>query len=72
MVRVSVFLCFRELRLEHGRANPGTLVVAKANPARYDEVKRYTVADSAVWAHPAFAGRTIVVKDVNTLTVWGF
>lgn len=50
----------------------GELVIAKANPARYDEVKRYPVADSAMWAHPAFAGRTIVVKDVNTLTVWGF
>lgn len=48
------------------------LVIAQANPARYDEVRRYTVADSAMWAHPAFSGRTIVVKDVNTLTVWGF
>jgi outer membrane protein assembly factor BamB len=47
------------------------LIVAKANPARYEEVKRYTVADSAMWAHPAFAGRMIIVKDVDTLTVWG-
>ena len=46
------------------------LVVARANAARYEEVKRYTVADSAMWAHPAFAGRTIIVKDVNTLTAW--
>lgn len=46
------------------------LIVARANAARYEEVKRYTVADSAMWAHPAFAGRTIIVKDVNTLTAW--
>jgi outer membrane protein assembly factor BamB len=46
------------------------LIVARANPARYEEVRRYTVADSAMWAHPAFAGRTIIVKDVNTLTAW--
>ena len=46
------------------------LVVARANAARYEEVKRYSVADSAMWAHPAFAGRTIIVKDVNTLTAW--
>ena len=46
------------------------LVVARANAARYEEVKRYTVADSAMWAHPAFARRTIIVKDVNTLTAW--
>jgi outer membrane protein assembly factor BamB len=48
------------------------LIVARANAARYEEVKRYTVADSAMWAHPAFAGRTVIVKDVNTLTAWGF
>lgn len=48
------------------------LIVARANAARYEEVKRYTVADSAMWAHPAFAGRTIIVKDVNTLTAWSF
>ena len=48
------------------------LIVARANAARYEEVKRYTVADSAMWAHPAFAGQTIIVKDVNTLTAWSF
>ena len=48
------------------------LIVAKANPARFEEVKRYTVADSAMWAHPAFAGGFIVVKDVDKLIAWGF
>ena len=48
------------------------LVVARANAAQYEEVKRYSVADSAMWAHPAFAGRTIIVKDVNKLTAWGW
>jgi outer membrane protein assembly factor BamB len=48
------------------------LVVARANPAAYEEVKRYVVADSAMWAHPAFTGRTIIVKDVDKLTAWGF
>ena len=48
------------------------LIVAKANPARFEEVKRYTVADSAMWAHPAFTGRTIIVKDVDKLIAWSF
>jgi outer membrane protein assembly factor BamB len=48
------------------------LIIARANAARYEEVKRYSVADSAMWAHPAFAGRTIIVKDVNKLTVWSW
>ena len=48
------------------------LIVARANATRYEEVKRYSVADSAMWAHPAFAGRTIIIKDVDTLTAWSF
>jgi outer membrane protein assembly factor BamB len=48
------------------------LIVVKANPARFEELMRYTVADSAMWAHPAFAGKTIVVKDVDTLIAWSF
>jgi outer membrane protein assembly factor BamB len=48
------------------------LIVVRASPARYEEVKRYSIADSAMWAHPAYAGRTIIVKDVDTLTAWGF
>ena len=46
------------------------LVVAKVNPSRFEEVKRYTIAESAVWAHPAFAGNLMVVKDVDTLICW--
>jgi outer membrane protein assembly factor BamB len=46
------------------------LIVARANAARYEELKRYVVADSAMWAHPAFAGRTIIVKDANKLIAW--
>ena len=48
------------------------LIVARANATRFEEVKRYSVADSAMWAHPAFAGRTIIVKDVNKLTAWSW
>jgi hypothetical protein len=47
------------------------LIVAKASASPFEEVKRYTVADSAMWAHPAFTGRNIVVKDVDKLIVWG-
>lgn len=48
------------------------LIVARATAKAYEEVKRYVVADSAMWAHPAFAGRAIIVKDVETLTVWSW
>ena len=46
------------------------LIVARASAARFEESTRYIVADSATWAHPAVAGRTIAVKDVDRLIVW--
>jgi outer membrane protein assembly factor BamB len=46
------------------------LIVARALGTRLEEVKRYAVADSPTWAHPAVAGRSIVVKDTDRLIVW--
>jgi hypothetical protein len=48
----------------------GELIVARPNPAKFEEVHRYTVADSAVWAHPALAPRAVLVKDVDKLICW--
>ena len=48
------------------------MIVARPSPTAFEEVKRYTIADSATWAHPAFAGRNIIVKDVDKLIVWSF
>jgi outer membrane protein assembly factor BamB len=50
----------------------GELIVAKPSVTAFEEVKRYTVAESAMWAHPAFSGRNIVVKDVDKLIVWAY
>ena len=50
----------------------GALVVARANPQKYEEVRRYQIAPSAVWAHPAIAGRSIIVKDVDKVICWSF
>lgn len=46
------------------------LIVARANPAKFEEIRRYTIANSAVWAHPAVATRTMLVKDVDKLICW--
>jgi outer membrane protein assembly factor BamB len=48
----------------------GELIVVRPNPERFDELKRYQIAESAVWAHPAIAGPAILVKDLDTLTCW--
>ena len=50
----------------------GELVVMRANPKQFDLVKRYTIADSPVWAHPAPSGSGIVVKDEQSVAYWTF
>jgi outer membrane protein assembly factor BamB len=50
----------------------GTLVVARPNPQKYEQVRRYRIAETAVWAQPAVTGGSIVVKDVDTLICWRF
>jgi outer membrane protein assembly factor BamB len=50
----------------------GTLVVARANPQKYEEVRRYQIAPSALWAHPAITGSSIIVKDVDKVICWSF
>ena len=50
----------------------GELVVMRNTPGQFELVKRYTVAESPVWAHPAPAGSGLVVKDVDSLIFWRF
>jgi hypothetical protein len=50
----------------------GELIVARADPAGFKEIKRYRTAESAVWAHPAIVGRTVLIKDVDKLICWGW
>src|SRR5262245_33790816 len=50
----------------------GELIVARASIEKFTEVRRYQVADSAMWAHPAIAGRSIVVKGADKLTCWSW
>lgn len=49
----------------------GKLVVLRQGRT-YDLVREYTLADSPIWAHPAFAGTTILTKDAQTLAAWRF
>jgi hypothetical protein len=46
------------------------LIVARANASRFEEVRRYTIAESAIWAHPALAPGVLLVKDVDRLIAW--
>jgi outer membrane protein assembly factor BamB len=46
------------------------LVIARPNPASFEVLRRYTVADSPTWAHPVIDGNRIFVKDADSLTLW--
>lgn len=46
------------------------LIVVPAEPSGYKEVRKYTVADSATYAHPAVLKDRVVVRDASHVTVW--
>lgn len=50
--------------------NDGELLVAKANPKALEVIRRYTVAESATWAHPLVVADGVLIKDVKTLARW--
>jgi outer membrane protein assembly factor BamB len=45
----------------------GELVVVKRSAVKYEEVKRYTVADNATWAVPAVLPDSLIVRDASGL-----
>jgi outer membrane protein assembly factor BamB len=50
----------------------GELVIARHSAKAFDVVRRYTVADTPIWAHPALAGNGVLIKDAETLAYWTF
>ena len=50
----------------------GELVVVRAGRKAFDVIRRYTVADSPVWAHPVPAGSGVLIKDEDTLAYYTF
>src|SRR5262245_25591886 len=45
----------------------GELVLVRRSPAKYEEERRYTVADSATWAVPALLPDGLVIRDAGGL-----
>ena len=46
------------------------LVVLPSSRTGFEPVQRYEVATSATWAQPALAGNRLLIKDVDSLTLW--
>ena len=47
--------------------NDGNLIVSSAADKAAAPLKKYVVSDSPTWAHPALAGKAILIKDENSL-----
>jgi outer membrane protein assembly factor BamB len=53
-----------------GLASTGNLIVLKPDPAAYNEIARYKVSETPVYAYPVISGNNIFVKDAETLTLF--
>ena len=48
------------------------LVIIDAGADAYEPLAEYEVASSATWTPPAFTPEGVLIKDFETLTLWGF
>jgi outer membrane protein assembly factor BamB len=51
--------------------NDAELIVFHSIAKGWDPVGRYTVAASPTWAHPVLIDNQVLVKDQNSLALWG-
>jgi outer membrane protein assembly factor BamB len=45
------------------------LIVARNDPSQFEVVRKYSVAESPTWAHPAIVKNGVVIKDASTLAL---
>lgn len=49
----------------------GELIVVRRSTAKYEELRRYQLSSSPIWAHPVLLRDAIVVRDAESIAVWG-
>jgi outer membrane protein assembly factor BamB len=47
-----------------------TLIVANQNARAWQPLRRYSVAGSPTWAHPAPLNQGVLIKDAASLALW--
>jgi len=48
----------------------GELKIFRRGAGSFEQLRKYTVADSETWTQPTITGNRIFVKDVSNLTLW--
>jgi outer membrane protein assembly factor BamB len=50
--------------------NDAEMIVARADGKAFQELRRYTVANSPTWAHPVILADGLIVKDKTSVIMW--
>ncbi len=50
--------------------NDAGLIVAKKSTTGFEQVAKYSVADSTTYAHPVIWGKSILIKDDASIALW--
>jgi outer membrane protein assembly factor BamB len=50
----------------------GEMSVYQPTDKQYTEIAHYKVAEPEVWAHPVLSGKSIFVKDKDSIILWAF
>lgn len=50
----------------------GDLIVARRNPEKFEEIRRYKVAESQTWAQPVLLKDALIVRTADAVTRWRF
>ena len=48
----------------------GDLMVLRRNPEKFEELRRYKVADSQTWAQPVVLKDSLIVRSSDAVTKW--
>jgi outer membrane protein assembly factor BamB len=48
----------------------GEFLVVARNPDKYEEIRRYTVAETPTWAQPVILADALVIRDADSVAVW--
>ena len=48
----------------------GNMLVVKRTPDKFEELRRYKVADSQTWAHPVVVPGAVIIRDAESVAAW--
>ncbi len=50
----------------------GAVQVIKKSDKAFERIRKYQIADGAIWSHPVLFGNQILIKDSGSLALWAF